>query len=225
MNGAEVQQALADKGVSRIFHANSVKTSLSLLKLGGLASRAKVETSGLAQTNQISDDIDRKYNIWNDIFMDSVDIHERISDRNHYGPVLFGIDLGILGALPSGSEVFVTKKNPTKWKSSDSQDDRYYNNVNDIHGNVIVGDFDHMLVVRHSSGLVRFDDFLRDVILDVPVSGGGGEYFEKAKAALEKGLKDAGLSAAVTARSCSYCRCNQSYAMKSTRIPWFYSVG
>lgn len=224
MNGAEVRQVLADKGVSRIFHANSVKTSLSLLKLGGLASRARVEASGLAQTNQISDALDRKYNIWNDIFMDSVDIHERISDRNHYGPVLFSIDLGVLGALASGSEVFVTKKNPTKWKDSDSQEDRYYNDVNDLYGNVVVGDFDHMLVIRHSSGLVKFDGFLKNVILDVPVSG-GGDYFDKAKAALENGLKDAGLSAAVSARSCSYCRCNQSYAMKSTRIPWFYSVG
>lgn len=80
MKVAEVKKVLIHKGVTELFHVNSVITSLTFIDNGGLLSRETVEEYNLPQTDQQSDDIDKKFNIYNDIFFDSVDIHERAKD-------------------------------------------------------------------------------------------------------------------------------------------------
>lgn len=87
MKVAEVKKVLIHKGVTELFHVNSVITSLTFINNGGLLSRETVEKYNLPQTDQQSDDIDKKFNIYNDIFFDSVDIYERAKDVNNYGVI------------------------------------------------------------------------------------------------------------------------------------------
>ena len=51
--------------------------------------------------------------IFNDIFLDTKDLHKHFSRQNHYGPVLFRFELELL--LDEEIEVWVTKNNPIYW--------------------------------------------------------------------------------------------------------------
>jgi len=81
MTGAEVHGVLQAAGVTHLHHANTVTTSCTFLQKRGLLSRGWIEYYKLPQIRQSSDDIDKKYSIWNDVFMDGVDIHDRASCR------------------------------------------------------------------------------------------------------------------------------------------------
>jgi hypothetical protein len=109
MESVEVYSVLKQIGATKIYHANTVLTSCTLLELGGLASRALVEAQGLPQTPQYSDGKDKEYKIWDGILVDHVDIHNRARKRNQYGPVLFLLDLEWLLGLPDSTCVRVTK--------------------------------------------------------------------------------------------------------------------
>ncbi|MDO9069030.1 MAG: hypothetical protein Q7W05_11315, partial [Deltaproteobacteria bacterium] len=105
MTGQEVHLFLAAGGINYLHHANSVKTSNSIIRLGALASRGAVEKNELPQSWQYSDAADKKYGIWNDVFLDAPDFHRRISNPNQYGPVTFELGIDVLLSLPQGSRV------------------------------------------------------------------------------------------------------------------------
>lgn len=71
-----------------------------------------MEKHGLRQTPQSSDATDKKYGIWDAVFLDHVDIHYRGGRKkgpNQYGPVLFVLSLDVLLRLPAGTDVRVTE--------------------------------------------------------------------------------------------------------------------
>ena len=68
---------LSDKGITSLHHANSVVTSCSFLKSGQLISRGTLERGNGIQTAQYSDSDDKRYDVWFDVFTDSVDIHKK----------------------------------------------------------------------------------------------------------------------------------------------------
>lgn len=223
MTGQEVYNFFVSRGVTNIFHANSVKTSLSIVRLGGIASRRLVESSGLPQTNQITDDIDRKYGIWGDVFMDVVDIHRRVSNRNHYGPVLFVLGVEVLRDLPADAQVLVTRLNPSKWDSTSCDEERYFLSLAELEAGAVVGNFDQMLVVRTPSEVVGFGRSLQSIILDEPkLTNGTSPEYDSAEIALNTAVATKGSEIKVTRRQCAPCGCIASYSEKSTRIPWFY---
>src|SRR5262249_31053012 len=141
MNGRDVYRVLQAKGVYTLHHANSVTTSCTFLRIGGLASRGYVEDSHLAQTPQYSDDADKRLGLWYHVFTDGVDIHARGSIRNNYGPVLFMLPLTILQQLPPGTDVLVTRKNPARWQSGESAADRYFTSPQEFDDGYNYGDF------------------------------------------------------------------------------------
>jgi hypothetical protein len=225
MNGNEVYEILAARGVTRLHHVNSVKTSLSLLKLGGLASRSLVERSQLPQTNQISDTEDRAYGIWGDVFVDTVDIHQRISDRNKYGPVLFIMNINVLRALPPTARVLVTRSNPTKWENTHSDAERYFLTAADLNNGLSIGDFDQMLVIRTTEEILPFMHYLEEIVVDEPkLTQGSSPEFSMATIALTNAVIALGLQVPVKRRLCISCNCINSYAEKASRIPWFFGV-
>jgi hypothetical protein len=123
----DVYEVLTSIGATTLHHANTVTTSCSFLTLRGLASRALVESSGLSQTRQYSDDIDKRYNIWHCVFVDHVDIHSRggrVKGPNQYGPVLFKLELEALLTLPRDTHIFITKKNPVNFVFGEADDQR-----------------------------------------------------------------------------------------------------
>ena len=91
-----VFEILKDKGVEHIHHANSVITTCQFLRNGALISRGSIDRYGMFQTAQKSDQLDKNYGIWFDIFTDSVDIHDRAKRANVYGPVLLELDLALI---------------------------------------------------------------------------------------------------------------------------------
>jgi hypothetical protein len=162
-----VCQVLIDKGIDTLHHANTVQTACLFLQNGRLLSRGTVEDRGLAQTPQRSDDLDKRYAIWNDIFLDSVDIHERAKARNLYGPVLFRFRLDLL-LEPEIPTVWITRKNPTEWREGEKPEDRFFTSVTEFANKYSKGDFGSMFMLRHAGGVLRLERHLKDIVLDEP---------------------------------------------------------
>lgn len=167
MKGADVYRVLQNNRVTHLHHANTVTTSCSFLQCGGLASRGFVEKRGLTQTSQYTDEADKKYGIWNDIFMDGVDIHTRASRRNLYGPVLFLLPADVLMRLPKGTEVIVTRKNPAKWSDGEQDSERYFQTLSELEAGYRYGNFGQHVIVRGPSGILPFDAQI-EILLDDP---------------------------------------------------------
>jgi hypothetical protein len=228
MTGQEVYEVLTSKGSDKLYHANSVKTSLSLLQLGGLASRGAVVDSRLSQTSQISDQEDRKYGIWYDAFVDTLDIHPAFKRRNHYGPVLFVITAELLLRLPAASTVLITRCNPTKWGALPDQHQRYFLNVDELAAGWRVGYFDHMVTIRSPGGIVPFAGAVERIILDEPrlKRPEVGPEYRAAHDAIARAAAQAGLQVPIERRLCGFsCNCTNEYQdqAKPQRIPYFFA--
>ena len=109
LNGNEVKDFLAECRAQNprsegLYHANSVRTSLSYLDLGYLYPRSR---GAGEQTAQASDEMDRELMIYDDIFFDNIDIAQ-ICNGSVYGPIMFVFDDDIL----DDAEIRITKTNP-----------------------------------------------------------------------------------------------------------------
>ena len=225
MLGTDVYPILLSKGISSLYHANSVVTSNSLLQLSGLASRGYVERHGLPQTKQYTDPVDRRFGIWNDVFTDGVDIHERSSNRNQYGPVLFVLDARFLLELPDGVEVLVTRINPTKWVNGQSIQDRYFATAAELTAGLTYGTFDQMITFRTANRILPFGERLEEIILDDPQTrrADGSDVFTSAQQSLRATAAASGIVASVVQRTCNVgCKCIGRYASDGALIQKFF---
>jgi hypothetical protein len=174
---------------------------------------------GLAQTDQYTDDLDKRYGIWFDVFTDSVDIHDRINNPNHYGPVLLTFDLDIVKG-PGTGRIWVTKTNPSKWPSN-TRKDRWFDSTTDLKQSFTKGTFDHMVVFRHCGGALPIEPFLRRIILDDPklaMAENGADLFSVGFGALSFALVESGLQVPLGKRKCSAaCKCAKWYSSNSGR--------
>lgn len=161
-----VFDALMDEEIDELHHANSVATACQFLRSRSLMSRGTVERLGITQTPQSSDDLDKSYGIWFDVFADSVDIHNRARRANAYGPVMFVFDTELINRSYTG-RIWVTKLNPTKWAGK-SEKQRWFQDKEDLKDNLTKGTFDQMLVFRHCGGELPFKKFLKRIVLDNP---------------------------------------------------------
>src|ERR1700681_807811 len=112
MQGSDLHSILKKAGATHLHHANSVITSCTFLQQGGLLSRGSIEDRGFKQSQQPSDELDKKYDLWRRIFLPHIDIHDRVGQEkgpNAYGPVLFALELDVLLQLPAGAEIRVTR--------------------------------------------------------------------------------------------------------------------
>lgn len=215
MKGSDVHAVLMQKGISHLHHANTVTTSCSFLRSGGLVSRGLAVKLGVPQTPQDSDAIDQQFGIWHDIFTDTVDIHARASQRNYYGPVLFVLDTAMLLSLPSGSDVLVTKKNPTKWVNGEQASDRYYQTPAELSMFLSRGTFDQMIIVRTPSGHLPFAGKHAEIVLDNPQGKlqNGSDAYVSAEAKLRTTASASGVKATISQRACNpNCKCVGQYA-------------
>ncbi|MBH8611954.1 hypothetical protein I4N56_014215 [Pseudomonas mohnii] len=218
-------QELLDKGVEELYHANSVLTSCEFLRHGALLSRGTVEALKLRQTPQKSDVIDKRYHIWNDVFLDSVDIHARASTANHYGPVMFVLSTEKLISELSSGEFAVTKLNPTKWANKPIKN-RWMQSFEEFSAEFDVNSFDQMVVLRHSDGHVPLKSALRKIIIDpAPAMGEQGvETFSYALGALKHAMHlGASRIVPITKRECAAgCDCQTHYADDEERMFQMY---
>lgn len=218
MKGTELYRVLQRIGATHLHHANSIITSSTFLEQGGLLSRSFVQRNKLAQTEQpMSDDIDKKYKIWDSIFLDHVDIHERGGKKkgpNHYGPALFIFELDVLLHLPRGTEIGVTKLNPIHWGRLDYSD-RWFQSPEEVASVVRYGNFDNMLVIQIPTGKLLFRDKQVNILLDDPQQrlNSGSDAYTHAKGRLKAAGAIGGVSTMVRKRTCqSGCICQKAYA-------------
>lgn len=217
MNPAEVHTVLERIGATELHHANTVPTSCTFLEQGGLLSRGYVERNGLIQTPQPdSDYIDKKYLIWDRIFLDHVDIHGRAGRKkgpNYYGPVLFEFDVNTLLELPAQTEVLVTKQNPVHWTGGQRDEERYYLTAKELSENLAYGNFDKMLVIKLPDEKLVFPRNFQ-IRLDDPqrkLSSGENAYVHAEKR-LETAAAKSNVRVTISPHECcNGCICVQRY--------------
>jgi hypothetical protein len=218
MKGPDIYDVLNGIGATHLHHANSVTTSCTFLEQGGLLSRSFVEARGLRQTDQFSDKDDKKYGIWDDIFLDHVDTHGRggrTKGQNKYGPVLFVFDLKILQALPLSTDVRVTKRNPIHWRDGESTSDWWYESAAELAADIKLGDFDKMLVVRTPSHKLNFPNRQAPIFLDDPKRqlSSGEDAYRHAENRLRAASSAGGIRTSIQPHTCrGDCVCIQKYA-------------
>lgn len=161
---------LKSKGVDFLYHANTVLTSLTFIRENALLSRKYVEENGLVQTPQKSDPEDKKFNVWDDVFVDGVDLHQKYKRANLYGPVLFVVKLELL-LSPSCPPLLICKNNPMYWNDGDSLADRYYSDIEEFNNDYLSGkkvDARLMITFRNADKQIKLNKFLRLIVLDKP---------------------------------------------------------
>jgi hypothetical protein len=212
-----VRQILEGKGVKFLYHANSVASSCTFLSNGLLLSRRQVERRGFLQTPQDSDTIDKKFKIWNDIFLDTVDIHDRSCRPNYYGPVLFIFSMDVLSAEIVHT-VSVTLENPVHWHTRQQIKERYCLSTEKLQSEFHFGDFSKSLVLKDIEGILPLSGLLKGLIVDdpgpLPFRGGNRLVLEPALKALRSAARQGGLkNLRILVRKCpSYSFCKIAYS-------------
>lgn len=214
---------LKERKISELHHANSVATACLFLRENSLLSRGTVERRGLLQTPQKSDREDKRYSIWFDVFVDNVDIHERARRYNEYGPVTFVFNSDLIDETLTG-KIWVTKLNPTKWAGK-KEHQRWFQDMGDLEAHFTKGDFDHMIVFRHSGGELPLDDYLTKIILDDPdiQTKKGIDMFSMGFGALRAAMAVSGIAVPIERRKCgSSCTCLKEYKRDLVRTRKMY---
>lgn len=213
LDAREILRVLRERGVERFHHANSVRTACSFLRKGKLLSRGTLDEQGLPQTEQQSDQSDKEYGLWYDIFLDTVDIHYRARQRNFYGPVLFELNLAIL-EQEWLAYVWVTKSNPSNWTPETPYDDRYYRSIEEFEANFQYGNFDKLFVLRGVGGVLRLQPFLHRIVVDhCETQIGDVRAYDQAVGALRASAIAGGLGdIEIASHRCQdECRCAEQY--------------
>ncbi|MFB9843921.1 hypothetical protein [Mucilaginibacter ginsenosidivorans] len=180
LSGKGVYAILKKKGVEFLYHANTVLTCLTFIKEKALLSRHQVESDGLLQSPQKSDAEDKKYDVWDCVFLDGVDLHKKYSRANKYGPVLFRLKLELL-ASQTVQHIHVTKTNPWYWNDRLPPEKRYYQSLEELENDYLTGkklDSQIMFTVRNPGREIKLNKFLDSIGIDepkIPVTIGNGD--------------------------------------------------
>ena len=218
ISSKKVYDILTEKGITQLHHANSVITACQFLREGSLISRGTVDRNGWFQTPQESDSIDKNLSLWFDVFVDTVDIHDRAKRKNVYGPVLFVLDVAIIKKAYTGC-VWVTRLNPTKWKSK-KHEARWFTSADDLADNFVFGEFDQMIVFRHSGGELPFGRYLKEVVVDDPKMKKPGmiDFYSMAYGALTLAKTEGEVDVKIKKRRCpTDCKCVPGYKREPKR--------
>lgn len=180
IDGNELVELLRQYGKNSIFHANTVATSLSFLRNGGLLSRQYVEDdpATCCQTLQKTDTTDKQFGVYNDIFFDVENIWE-IKTTCFYGPVVFQYDTRV---LLGQNNLAVSRSNPAYWRNV-PEDQRYFPDVASIRkekGLFLFApwpEYEHIMLRRQ--GRLDFVGALEKVILYMPPAGADETFLDE----------------------------------------------
>lgn len=200
MTNAKIKQVLLNHNVRHLYHTNTVETSLSFLKSGGLLSRGLCEEMGLPQTRQYTDYDDKKYNIYYDIFFDSMEIQRR-TGVSYYGPVLFVYNVDVLDSVKEES-IRITKKNPDKWKNTTREYERYFIEIDELSFCFDENNFGQHITLKNQKQPLSFD-YLEKIVLSDPRKN-DNSLFENAKAAIRETMYDKRLDIPFIIRDYNY---------------------
>lgn len=209
-----------EKNVDYLYHANTVLTSCTYLRHGALLSRKVCDDHQLPQTPQYTDDDDRGFGLWNNIFLDTCDIHDRASTANKYGPVLFILSLDFL-LSDDLDTVKITRANPANWEVWTPASDRWYQSIGEVQQDFSKYDFGSHLVLEETGGHLSLSLYLQTVKLDEPRrdldSGGRLGAMPTATGALVGAESASEVSPSFEIRNCeAHCGCLREYERFST---------
>jgi hypothetical protein len=215
LDNEELYNFVIGKEILALYHANTVSTSITYFQNGGLLSRGAVENLGLYQTHQSSDDIDKVLGVWDDLFIDTTDLHSFFKRENHYGPILFELDRELI--KDKSFEIWITKNNPIYWNKDTPTEERYFQNIDELKElwNTIPRQR-KMIIIRNNSTPVLFN-YVRRIIVDDPkVSITEKEQkthlFNTVQRKIKEIITDTSpLNGKFTTRTCDYCYCTSNY--------------
>lgn len=223
LNPKKIHEILKAKGIESLYHANTILTSLTFIQQRALLTRGHVEKNGLYQTEQKSDSDDKKFDVWDDAFLDAIDLHKKYRRANLYGPALFVMKLDLLLA-PELPKLLVTRNNPWFWKNEQAWKERYYDSEDGINNDYLCGKLDSriMFTLRSPGNFIKLNKYLKEIILDKPkiyinFSSGeqrnvGDNAFMKLREAMDaNGLKHIPISFRHDNDGIHYCSCYINY--------------
>lgn len=212
LDNKKLYDLLKSKNISNLYHANSVATSITFIEEGGLLSRHDVEERNLYQTPQTSDDIDKLFDVFGDIFLDTADLHEHFSRQNYYGPVLFKFSLELI--LDEEIEIWVTKNNPIYWDRRSEPEENYFQNVEELSREWDNYDRQRkMVTIRKPEKAILFD-YIEEIILDDPKVKINDDVSlrRESRAALQNAIeRTPRLQRLLSWRQCGFCYCQDNY--------------
>jgi hypothetical protein len=201
------------KDIQVLYHSNTTKTSITYFNQNGILSRGAVENLGLNQTKQSSDEADKILNVWNDVFLDSTDLHSFFGRQNYYGPVLFEFDVSLI--RNTDYEFWITKNNPIYWNKDTALDERYFQDITELNN-----DWDKysrqkmMITIRNNSSPILFES-IRRVVVDDPrvtlIEDDIHLFNETVKIIKENILDGHILKGKFKIRECVNCWCRDNY--------------
>jgi hypothetical protein len=199
-----VYEILKDKGVASIYHANSVMAACSMLRNRCLLSPGSADKLGLFHCTQTSSQIGRSFGIWDDVFTETVDLHQLTGAPNRRGPVLFKLDIEIIRNTVNG-RAWVTKSDPAEWAITTPHDRRWFSSANDLDHYFDLGNANYMALFRHCGGRLPMLNHLQEVIVDDPHFSIDGEIdcFSMAYGALSLAMTEGGIKAPIVRRGCN----------------------
>lgn len=212
LNNRDLYDLLKEKGITRLYHSNTVSTSITFFEQSGLLSRGYIEDRDLFQSFQSSDEIDKKFNVWNDVFLDTVDLHGHFPRQNFYGPISFQFSIELL--LSSDYDIWITKDNPTHWNDNMSDCDKYFESVEELKDKWDLFLLHRkMITIRNPESPILFNYLLRCVVDYTIVNRGGFEYFRECAVALKRAVHNTQCKNKLELRKCDKeeCYCEHNY--------------
>ena len=204
-----IKAILVANGVTQLYHANTVVTSLTFLRSGGLLSRGYVEDINASQTSQQTDDSDKVFGIYYDIFFDATDIHQQARNLNFYGPVTFVYSIDVLDH--PDIEVKVTKCNPQYWATNQDEAEKYFLNESELEFCYNPTDFGQHITICNMHTPLPFTPYLQKIIMEDPQMR-ANEYFVHAVTAMQKELFRQEIVVPLCIRECPEdCKCHKAY--------------
>lgn len=200
MTNSEIKKVLLSKGVQNLYHTNTVETSLSFMKSGGMLSRGLCEDLGFPQTDQNTDALDKEFGIYYDIFFDSIEI-QRITGISYYGPVMFVYSLDVLDIVKEGN-ILITKSNPQKWKHTESYNDHYFLRLDELNSSFLKNDFGQHITLVNQRQPLSFK-YLEGIVLS-DAQQSDNTLFYTAKNAIAKAIESNQLNVCLEIRDYGY---------------------
>lgn len=194
-------------GINKIYHANAVVSSLTFIENNGLMPKGLIYDQRLMRADQETDDNDKQFDLYYDIFFDTTDVHYETNDVNDYGPVLFVFNVDVLAKLDN-CDVKVTRINPIFW-NEDMSDDEKYLSCDEFDDNLKIGDFNNQITIKNFKDVLNFD-YLEKIIIDDPGID-NVLLLKNAMTELNKRINLCDKKIPVTIRNCEHCACKEKY--------------
>lgn len=212
LDNEELFDFFQSKDIQVLYHANTIQTSITYFNQSGLLSRGAVETLGLSQTKQSSDEADKILNVWNDVFLDSVDLHSFFGRQNYYGPLLFEFNVSLV--KNPNLEIWITKNNPIYWNRDTPLEERYFQSVVELNSNWEKYSRQKMMItIRNNSQPILFES-IRRVVVDDPrvIIEDNIHLFNEAVRIIKDNIPDGHiLKGKFKTRECTNCWCRDNY--------------